>query len=256
MRHRLKIQNFCFLALLLLWGAPAKAQLSTKDSTRSAQLWALCPGTVHPMGAVAQTYSTVASADVEYLRKTREGIFYGVQFKALYGNAVKNADSIFSGLTDGDGNFLGVNGEFANIQAGMSGGMLMVELGKLFAPKYNPNSGWLWIQGIGVAQHKIGLRDQRGTLPQLQSPFIEGYDRLHLGGYTTSSLRYLHLDNNERVNWSINVNASLGVSRSIRGFNIDSGMADTNFKFDAFLGCSFQWYIPIYQEQESFYLVD
>ena len=234
-----------FLTLLLFLSFYlAKSQITTRDSARSAQLYGLSLGAYQPMGDMSLNYRFFSSAEVEYLVKNKNGQFVGASFKAYYGNAVKDVGDIFSNLTDANGNFLGVNGEFATIQAGMSGGQIMFHYGKLVRSRYNANSGWLLLEGLGIGQHKIGLRDQRGTLPQLQSPFLEGYDRLHIGAYMNTSLRYLHLDNNERVNWAATFSINTGASRNIRGFIIDTGETDTSIKFDLFLGGALTWYIP------------
>ena len=233
-----------------------KSQITTKDSARSAQLYGLSLGIYQPIGDMALNYQFFSSAEVEYLIKSKNGHFLGASFKAQYGNAVKDASDIFSNLTDENGNFLGVNGEFATIQAGLSGGQIMIHYGKLLRGSYNPNSGWLIIEGLGIGQHKIGLRDQRGTLPQLQSPFLEGYDRLHIGTYINTAVRYLHLDNNERINWAATVTVNTGASINIRGFMIDTGELDRSLKFDVFFGGALTWYIPVYRKQESFYLID
>lgn len=245
-----------FTLLLFLSFYLAKSQITTRDSARSAQLYGLSLGAYQPMGDMSLNYRFFSSAEVEYLVKNKKGQFIGASFKAHYGNAVKDVGDIFSNLTDANGNFLGVNGEFATIQAGMSGGQIMFHYGKLVRSRYNPNSGWLLFEGLGIGQHKIGLRDQRGTLPQLQSPFLEGYDRLHIGAYMNTSVRYLHLDNNERVNWAATFSINTGASRNIRGFIIDTGEPDTSIKFDLFFGGALTWYIPLYRKQESFYLID
>lgn len=244
------------LAIILLATTSLYGQLTTADSTRSVGLWGLSIGTYQPAFDLSTNFNAFATAEVEYLKKNKSGFFHGVSFRAMYGNAVKSPESIFTNLTDEQGNFLGVNGEFATIQAGLSGGQIMYQFGKLLKPRYNPNSGWVLMEGIGLGQHKIGLRDQRGTLPQLQSPFLEGYDRLHMGVYSNTALRYLHLDNQERVNWAASIHLNLGASQNIRGYNVDQAQSDTRVKFDAFIGGSLSWYIPVYAKQESFYLVD
>jgi hypothetical protein len=48
----------------------------------------------------------------------------------------------------------------------------------------------------------------------------------------------------------------LGISQNIRGYNVDLAASDTKMKFDAFIGGSMTWFIPVYAKQESFYLVD
>jgi hypothetical protein len=64
------------------------------------------------------------------------------------------------------------------------------------------------------------------------------------------------LDNDERVNWSASLHVNLGISQNIRGYNVDLAASDTKMKFDAFIGGSVTWFIPVYAKQESFYLVD
>jgi hypothetical protein len=230
--------------------------LTTRDSTRSVQLWGISPGVNVPLFDLNKRYATFASASVEYTRKSKEGVFYGAWFDAFYGTSVRNTDQMFSGLTDEDGNFMGVNGEFAILQPGLTGGQIGIQVGSLVAPRYNPNSGWVFMQGISLGQTKIGMRDQRSNLPQLQSPFLEGYDRLHRGIYIRSAIKYLHLDNQERINYSIGLTLNLGVSQSVRGFNIDTMMEDSGLKFEGILSANFSWYLPIYAKQESFYLID
>ncbi|CAI8423602.1 MAG: Uncharacterised protein [Cryomorphaceae bacterium] len=247
--------KWCILAVLLLpWSA--RAQQTTKDSTRSVQLWGISAGGNVPLFDLSTRFNQFASVSVEYMRKNRAGWLYGGSFDAQYGTSVNDPKAIFGGLMDEDGNFIGVNGEFAYIQPGLSGGQFNLSLAKIIAPRYNANSGWLYQQSLGLSQNKIGLRDERGNFPQLQSPFLEGYDRLHRGISSTSTLRYLHLDNRERINYALNLYLNLGVSRSVRGFNIDTGLSDTSLKFDSFIGAGFTWFLPVYAQQESFFLLD
>lgn len=245
-----------YVLILICFAPKLQAQRTTRDSTRSVQLWGLSTGGNVPMFDLASRYNPFASVTLEYTRKNREGWFVGASFDAMYGNSVADANEIFRGLMDADGNLIGVNGEFAYIQPGLSGGQVGLNLGKLISPRYNPNSGLVLCQSLGLVQNKIGLRDQRGNFPQLQSPFVEGYDRLHRGIYTATGVRYLHLDNQERINYAFNLSINFALSRSVRGFNIDTGSLDNALKFDAFISAGFTWFLPVYSKQESFYLVD
>lgn len=234
----------------------AVAQLSTRDSSRTATLWALGPGWYQPAGDLADRFSGFAAAEVRYLRKRSTGLLYGVSFDAFYGNSVKQTQEIFAGLSDESGNFMGVNGEFAFLQAGLSGGQVIADIGKLWSGGYNPNSGWVVLQGFGVQQSKIGLRNERNNFPQLQAPMIYGYDRLHRGAASRTQLRYLHLSHNERINYSVGLTVNQALTRSVRGFNIDTGLLDQALKYDLSVGLSFTWILPVYDKQESFYLMD
>jgi len=251
------ITNFrCWILLAVLLPWNMSAQRTTKDSTRSVQLWGISAGGNLPLFDLSTRYNPFASVSVEYLRKNRAGWLFGGSFDALYGSSVNDPKSIFGGLMDPEGNFIGVNGEFAYIQPGLSGGQFNLSVAKIIRSRYNPNSGLLYQHSFGLSQNKIGLRDERGNFPQLQSPFVEGYDRLHRGISSVSALRYLHLDNRERVNYSINLYLNVGLSKSVRGFNIDTGLSDHRIKFDSYIGAGFSWFLPVYAQQESFYLLD
>jgi hypothetical protein len=220
-------------------------------------MWSLGPGTFLPTADMADRFGYFGAASLEYKKKLRDNNFiYGASFDVFYGNRVKNTNEIFGGLTDGEGNFVGVNGEFAILQAGLDGGQVLAEFGWLWPGKYNPNSGLVFTQGFGAVQSKIGLRNQRNNFPQLQAPMLYGYDRLHRGFATKSSWRYLHMDNKERINYSVGIVWNIAVTQSVRGFNIDTGLADTLLKLDSSIGVQFIWILPVYAKQESFYLLD
>jgi len=256
MKHVLKHIKIALLICSMISSLTMLGQVTTKDSTRTVQLWSLSTGGHIPLFDLAKRYTPFAMISVDYAKKNTDGWLYGASFDAMYGTSVKNSEDIFGGLSDESGNFMGVNGEFAIIQPGLSGAQVLVNTGKLLKSHYNPNSGWVFMQGIGVTQSKIGLRNQRNNLPQLESPFLEGYDRLHRGLVTKTTLRYMHLDHNERVNYAFNLLLNMGLTRSVRGFNIDTGLLDDNYKFEAAVGASFTWFLPIYAKQESFYLID
>ena len=239
------------LSSFSMWG-----QLTTADSTRTVQLWSLGPGYYVPASDLSTRFGSFASAGVEYRKKLRSGLVYGGAFEAFYGTNVKGVDEIFAPLSDGDGNFIGVNGEFAILQAGLSGGQVLAEMGWLWPGKYNPNSGSVFTQGFGMQQTKIGIRNERGNFPQLQPPMLYGYDRLHRGTVARSTWRYMHLDNAERINYSLGLVMNVAATKSVRGFNIDTGLPDTSLKFDMSWGVQFIWMLPVYAKQESFYLVD
>jgi len=245
-----------FVALMLLSSAKLSAQLTTKDSTRTVQLWGLGPSTSLPAGDLATRYSNFGGASLEYSKKNRDGWIIGGAFDAFYGNSVKNSSEIFGGLADSAGNYVGVNGELAILNTGLSGGQITGHIGHIFQPHYNPNSGWMWMLGFGGQQTQISLRNERGNFPQLQGAMLRGYDRLHVGPVVKGQLRYLHLDNDERINWTLGVHSMLATTKSVRGFNTDTGLKDNSVKWDLALGIHFMWYLPVYAKQESYFLMD
>ena len=142
------------------------------------------------------------------------------------------------------------------MNAELSGAQITVNTGRIFKPHYNPNSGWLVLQGFGLQQTKISVRNERGNYPQLAPPMIYGYDRPHRGFASKSSLRYLHLDNNERINFMVGLTVNTALTRSVRGFNVDTGLEDSALKLDLSVGLNFTWLLPVYAKQESFFVTD
>ncbi len=250
------VQFSLIFASICLFSSPAWGQLTTRDSVRTVQLWGLSPAFYLPVADLADRYEPFAAATVSYQRKNKKNSFYGLDFDAFYGTSVKNTDAIFGGLTDENGNYIGVNGEFAIMNAGLSGAQITANMGRIFKPHYNPNSGWMVLQGFGLQQTKISVRNERGNYPQLAVPMIYGYDRLHRGVASKSSLRYLHLDNDERINFMVGLTVNTAVTRSVRGFNVDTGLEDSALKLDLSVGVNFTWLLPVYAKQESFFLTD
>jgi hypothetical protein len=193
---------------------------------------------------------------LSFHQKNREGQLFGVAFDAFYGTSIKDPERIFGNLMDDNGNFIGVNGELAILNAGLSGGQLALEVGKLWTTTFNPNSGWLWMEGIGMQETKINVRNERGNFPQLQDQMLLGYDQLHRGPVLKSQLRYLHLGDNERLNFSAGLIVNVAATRSVRGFNTFSGLQDNSLKWDLSAGLNFTWILPVYAKQESFFLTD
>ena len=249
--------HFFLIALFFaLLPATSKAQLNTRDSARTAVLYSLGPAVYVPMASMANRYTPFSGVQVEALKKWQNGLLFGVAFDAFYGTSLKNAASIFDGLSNEQGNFIGVNGEWAFLNAGLSGGQLVARWGRLYPGNYNPNSGYLFLVGVGMQQSKIGIRNERGNFPQLEAPMLYGYDRLHRGPLVQILARNLHLSHNERINYSFGAVLNYALTRSVRGFNIDTGLPDTALKHDLSMGVQFIWHLPAYAKQESFYLLD
>lgn len=253
---KISLKKYAYVVILLFGARAAFGQLNTRDSTRTANLFGLGPGFYVPAGNLAQRYTPFASASLEAVKKTREGWIVGMNFDAFYGNSIKNQSSIFGDLMDENGNYMGVNGEFAILNTGLSGGQLLLVAGKLKPGNYNPNSGWVMTGGVGLQQTKISVRNERRNYPQLEEPMIFGYDRLHRGPVLQLGLRQMHLDNAERINYSYGIRINYAFTKSVRGFNIDTGLSDTQLKHDLSLGLQFIWHLPAYAKQESFYLLD
>lgn len=239
--------------LSLLISSAAFGQRTTKDSTRSVQLYGMGPGIYQPFADLNNRYTAFGSMTGEWQYKLRSNWIFGLSYDVWYGKSVKNYEEIFSFLADDNGNFIGVNGEYALLDANLLGHQAVFTIGQIFPGEYNPNSGWYWRLGVGMQQSQITIYNLQQNYPQLLPPMVHGYDRLHRGGVLQWRVGKLHLGNRERINYAYGFSLNTAITQSVRGFNVDQNLPDTNIKADLSAGLYFTWYIPVYPENKDFY---
>jgi hypothetical protein len=54
----------------------------------------------------------------------------------------------------------------------------------------------------------------------------------------------------------VGLTVNTALTRSVRGFNVDTGLEDSALKLDLSVGLNFTWLLPVYAKQESFFLTD
>ncbi len=176
-------------------------------------------------------------------------LIYGLYGTFLFGNQV-NID-VLAPLRTPEGEIIGNDKDFADLQLRQRGFYLGAHVGKLFglAPD-NPRSGIRVTLGAGLLQHKIRIQDDpERTVPQLEGDYRKGYDRLTNGLALRQFVGYQLLSRNKRINFYAGVELIEGFTQNRRDFNFDTRTADNQNRFDLLFGLQVGWILPFYVGQ-------
>ena len=245
-------------ALLLLFClgiSDASAQYSVRDSTLPGALIHAYAGYHLPGADLADRFGNNFSAGAGVLGKLRNSIFFGLSATFLTGGKVKE-DTILNGISTADGRLIGSQGVQADISLQERGFNIQMHAGKLFpwiGP--NPNSGVLFLAGVGILQHKIRIEylqnEANNIVPALEGDYRKGYDRLSNGVSISEFVAYLNSSNNKLVNFYVGFEAIQAFTQNRRDWNLDAGAKDAQPRLDLMFGLKFGWYFPIYRQHKG-----
>ena len=121
-------------------------------------------------------------------------IFFGVDGIFIFGNVVK--EDVLHQLRTYDGNIIGIDGIFGDVNLKERGFYIGLNAGKIFPTTQHKTklTGIRAQIGGGLLQHKIRVQDNTENIVGLEKKYLQGYDRLtngpamHLGlGYQYQS---------------------------------------------------------------------
>lgn len=186
------------------------------------------------------------------------GIGGGLEYISYPGNVIIGVESIYNfggivkedvlrNLETVDGQLIGANIEFGNVELRERGQFTGLTLGKIF-PTHptNRREGIRVSMSMGYLWHKIRIQDDFSTMAQLTGDYRKGYDRL-TGGFAMSQyIGYQKIDRGRKINYIVGLELMQGFTRSIRDWNFDSGPADKSRKIDLAFGVKLAWFLPFY----------
>lgn len=117
----------------------------------------------------------------------------------------------------------------------------------------NPNSGLFVTVGGGWTQHKVKLYDANQKIAAVKGDLKKGYDRLTGGIGISQFIGYKYISNNRLANCYFGFEFYEAQTQSLRGFNYDTGLEDTQKRLDVFVGFRFGWILPLYKRTKDFY---
>ena len=243
--------SFVFLANSFLF-----AQVNIHDSTIFTSLIYATYGYQFPGGDLARIFGSNASIGAGIMLKTKHNWIFGVEGNYMFGQKVKNSDSLLKGISTKDGFVIDANGYYADLVFSERGFNFLAKFGRvipLLAP--NPNSGFTLLAGAGYIQEKIRINTQGSVVPQLQGDYKKGYDRLNGGIAMTGSVGYLYMGNTRLTNFSVSVEFMQAWTNSYRERNFDTGKKDTRKLSSQFYSVKVFWFIPLYKRvPKQFYM--
>lgn len=201
---------------------------------------------------LAQRYGNSLSPGTSFTWKTKQNILVSVSGSYFFGKNVK--DNITVNMRNNDGFIVNNDGFSSDLRITERGWNFQGSIGYII-PKtgFNKNCGLFFTLGAGHMQHKIKLYDAEKKVAAVHGDYYKGYDR-YSGGFALSQfVGYMYLSNNRLANCYIGIEAYEGFTKSYRGYNYDTGLADTKQRFDVLKGIRIGWILPLYKRTKDFY---
>jgi hypothetical protein len=176
----------------------------------------------------------------------------GVDAGFMFGTKVKE-DSVLNKISTSQGNFVGVqNGTLVNVFLQERGFTVKAFFGKTIVFGKNPlnHSGLLLLTGVGFMQHKILIDVRKETIPQLNSTYRKGYDRMANGPVISQFIGGIYLKHKKWLSFYGGVQADIAFTQSRRVMNFDTQTSDTQKRIDLLIGIKFGWIIPVFKKKE------
>jgi hypothetical protein len=244
------------ITALFIMYSPLHAQVNIHDSTIFTPLIYATYAYQFPGGDLAKQFGSNSSIGGGLLLKTKHNWLIGVEGNFMFGQSVKNSDSLLKTISTSEGFVIDQNGYYADLVYYERGYNIIARFGKvipLLSP--NPNCGFTLMAGAGYIQDKIRIHNPGNTAPQLLGDYKKGYDRLNGGMVVTGSLSYLYLGNTRLLNFSVGVEIMQAWTNPYRERDFDTGKQDTRKLSSQFYTIRACWMIPLYRRvPKEFYM--
>lgn len=214
-----------------------------------------------PLADMAERYGSNSMVGVGFTYKTNNNLLFGVDWGYLFSRNVKYNKTLFEAISTSQGeydvNMITGAGRVALITLDERGNVIMLRAGKVFNVwANNPNSGLFVTGGLGLITHKIKIQVRDNDVPQLDPEYRKGYDRASVGPAVGLQFGYLFFDNQRRINFKAEIEAYYGLTHSIRPYNFDTMMKDTEWRNDVLIGLKISWIIPLYPKAPKDFYYD
>jgi hypothetical protein len=248
MRNLIILSLWALLSVFFTRHAEAQKSVKLKGNNYDALNLNISYGAHIPAGEWKKLFGPHFSigGSLEYITHP-ENIILGLETYYNFGGTVKNKDLLI-GLETVDGQIIGNDLQFANVELRERGQFTGLYIGKLFQTHpENRKEGIRTTFGAGYLWHKIRIQDDFKNVPQLGGDYRKGYDRLTGGFALNQFIGYQKLDRDRRFNFMAGLEFMQAYTRSIRDWNFDTGMpADKTRKFDFSFGVRLAWTLPFY----------
>ena len=247
------MKKYLLLFVLLISLERIHAQGSVKDSAFRIMMVSVHFSGQIPQKDMAKRYGPNLSAGGSYTWKTKHNVLFGTEVSYFFGRNIK--EDPLKSLRVGDGNQVTDNeGYPADLRLTERGWNVYANAGYLFSKLgHNPNSGLFFTVGAGWMQHKIKFYDANKKVAAVYGNLKKGYDRLSGGFALSQFIGYQYLSNNRLANFNFGVEFYEGFTKSLRGYNYDTGLADTKQRLDIMIGFRIAWTLPLYKRLKDVY---
>jgi hypothetical protein len=205
-----------------------------------------------PQKDLATRFGPSLSAGGNFTWKTKHNILINVEGSYFFGRNVK--EDVVASIRNSDGFITDNEGYPADLRLTERGWNIFGNVGYLISKwGNNPNSGVFFTIGGGWMQHKVKLYDANQKIAAVNGDLKKGYDRLTGGIGLSQFIGYKYISNNRLANCYFGFEFYEAQTQSLRGFNYDTGLEDTQKRFDVLIGFRFGWILPLYKRTKDFY---
>lgn len=248
------IKRLFWIAMLVSSWNVLMAQSQIKDTVLDVVMVHLDYSFQVPAGDIADRFGVSSYIGGGFTFKIKKNYLLGIEGGGIIGNNVKE-DNVLDGLTNANGNIVGINGLLADIGIFERGFMVKAKFGKIIPTKRpNPNSGFTFLFGIGALQHKVKFQVDEGLVPQLDKDHQPGYDRLTNGLVLSQFIGYTYLSSKKGLSFyaGFEINEAFTKHRRKWDFNANKPGGESNNDF--LYGVKIGWLLPFYlQATEKYY---
>lgn len=192
------------------------------------------------------------SAGGSFTWKTKHNLLFSVEGSYFFGTNVR--EDVVVSIRNEDGKITDNEGYPADLRQTERGWNIYGNVGYVISKLgHNPNSGVFFTVGGGWMQHKVNLYDANKKVAAVYGDLKKGYDRLTGGFGLTQFVGYKYISNNRIANCYFGFEFYEGFTKSLRGYNYDTGLEDTQKRFDMLIGFRFGWILPLYKRTKDFY---
>jgi hypothetical protein len=224
------------------------AQSDVRDTTIAAFIPQLTYAFQFPGGDVAERYGINSTIGGGLFYKTRKNLVFSWDVNFIFGNQVKNADTILRMVETQSGHIIDGNGTYALYALYERGYSINFRVGKILKVlQANPNSGLFLMGGVGYLTHRMRIDNQDETAPQISGDYAKGYDRLTGGLNLNQFIGYFYMGRSRVANFTAGFEFYQAFTTSQRDYIFDLMEKDDSSYVDLFFGIRLTWMIPVYR---------
>ncbi len=248
------MRKLLIILLLITFFIQGRSQSTVSDTTLSAFIPFFSFSYQFPGGDIAERYGQNATIGGGFHYKTNKNWLWTGEINFIFGNDVKNAESILSMVQTHDGYIIDGNGTYALYALYERGFSIHAKAGKVIPVLHsNPNSGLFVSGGIGYLMHRMKIDNQHHTAPQISYDYAKGYDRLNGGVVFSEFVGWFFMGKTRILNFYGGIELQQAFTKSRRDYVFDLMKKDTNKYKDLFFGIKIGWMIPVNRRMPEAY---
>lgn len=175
----------------------------------------------------------------------------GLEGNFLFGSVVKE-NQILNQISTPDGQQITTEGNINPNKLSEQGFSIKAEGGKIFRiTKKLPGSGVYLLGGFGLLQHKILINAPSRLVPQLNSTYKKGYDRMSLGPVVSLATGFMFVERKTLLKFNVGCQVDVAFTKNQRPWNFDENRKDRTQRYDIFVGAKLGIIIPVFTNKDN-----